>query len=192
MDFRKGQGARSALAGLSFVLPFSLMFGSALSGCGGAGTIIDERYQIRGSRGEVVRDVVTGLEWQRCSFGQNWNGDTCVGEAVKLNWSAAQTAGDQSQGWRLPAREELFTLVYCSSGMCREPWMQNVPCCSESDSPTIVAAAFPNTPDSVFWSGSLHGGSSHHAWGLNFWNGRLSNMNRINELHYVRFVRDVR
>ena len=37
------------------------------------------------ARDHLVVDLRFGVEWLRCTVGKVWNGETCVGEAVRLN-----------------------------------------------------------------------------------------------------------
>lgn len=78
----------------------------------------------------IWRDPKTGLYWDRCSVGQSWNGTTCTGIPLRLNWQDAQDyvkkfTNEQAKGgytnWRLPTIEELTTIRYCSKG-----WEQNI------------------------------------------------------------------
>lgn len=78
----------------------------------------------------IWRDPKTGLMWDRCSVGQLWNGTTCTGEPIKLNWQDAKDyvkkfTNEQTKGgytnWRLPTIEELSSIRYCSKG-----WKQDV------------------------------------------------------------------
>lgn len=78
----------------------------------------------------IWRDPKTGLYWDRCSVGQSWNGTTCTGTPLELNWQDAQDyvqkfTNEQAKGgytnWRLPTIEELTTIRYCSKG-----WRQNI------------------------------------------------------------------
>ncbi len=32
------------------------------------------------TRGQMVIDLEIGIEWLRCSIGQRWNGENCIGE----------------------------------------------------------------------------------------------------------------
>ena len=88
-----------------------------------------------------------------------------------MTWSTA-TAQTAPGGFRLPTREELKSLVYCSSG---DPGYSNIPlsqwCQGSYAQPTIDQAAFANTPSSVFWSASSYAGDSDYAWGVYFGNG---------------------
>ncbi len=74
------------------------------------------RYQeVSGTNGSVMKDSETGLEWQRCSYGQTWNqaSKSCDGDAALMNANAAFEL-TMDGGWRTPTVQELGTLVYCS------------------------------------------------------------------------------
>ena len=112
----------------------------------------------------TVTDVATGLQWMRFSLGQEWKGGTCIGEAGRFTLKAAfdkvktlnlQGGYSDYRDWRLPAKEELLSLVYCSSGRPKT-WNDTGKLCEgEFDRPTIEQQAFPNTPSMpYFWCGS--------------------------------------
>lgn len=105
--------------------------------------------------GSSIRHEASGLEWRRCSIGQNWDGTTCQANTTFHTWKqtldiAASAAGD----WRLPNIQELRSIVE----RCRE-------------SPAINRQAFPATPSSYFWSASPDAGNLDRAWGINFADG---------------------
>ena len=122
-----------------------------------------DRYEVRGSNGDMIYDTTTQLEWQRCSLGQTWNGRTCTGEANPYTWDQARAAADRVSGWRLPTIDELRTLVYCSSGQPARFNSSGRSCSGDYQRPTIVTEAFPETPSSVFWSGSPNAYNSSYA-----------------------------
>ena len=158
------------------------------TGSATVGGLIEGRYQVIGSRGEIVRDAMTGLEWQRCSLGQSWNGQTCTGEAAVYRWKQAREAADEMGGWRLPEKNELQTLVYCSSGQPARFKTSDGLCDGEYQRPMIVAEAFPNTPIYNYWSHSSSGILSVAAWVVNFRSGSAWALNKGYRLH-VRLVR---
>jgi hypothetical protein len=55
------------------------------------------------ARGAVVYDRKTSLLWQRCSVGQRWSNEHCVGKAQTFTWLATRDLG--AGGWRLPTYE---------------------------------------------------------------------------------------
>jgi hypothetical protein len=144
-------------------------------------SIINGRYFDLGDG--TVLDIQTGLQWMRCALGQTWTGATCDGAAKKYNWYAAHSAvkelntngGYAGQcDWRLPSIDELKMLIV------------------ENQKPTIDQQAFPNTPSSLFWSGSPDAYNSDIAWVVNFYYGNAGNAgNAVNrgDNNHVRLVR---
>ena len=121
--------------------------------------LIAGRYEVIGVDGEIVRDVVTGLEWQRCAVGQTWNpsGRTCDGGmGDRFSWEEA-TQLTAPGGFRLPDPDELITLKYCSSGQPDGffPETEWPPCSLDSQRPALVLEAFP-IPPWDYWTSSPH------------------------------------
>ncbi|WP_411359010.1 InlB B-repeat-containing protein [Pseudidiomarina salilacus] len=75
--------------------------------------IIDNRFQIV-EHGHVVRDLDTGLEWQRCLYGQIWNGSHCLGRPLRVPAEEGLVL-TQPNGFSVPTSEELRSIVYCSN-----------------------------------------------------------------------------
>lgn len=120
-----------------------------------------------------VKDLKTGLVWQRCSVGQVWDGSTCVGSPSKYNWAEALALTDAQ--WRLPNIKELFSIVETS---CYQP--------------AINAAVFPNTASDKYWSSSKDHQSTVSSLGVVFdeGNGQDSAIgNHRSNYEYVRLVR---
>ncbi|MBF0205132.1 MAG: DUF1566 domain-containing protein, partial [Desulfamplus sp.] len=103
--------------GLSSDLPTGAVFVVAIFKDGSELYDLPEcRYQeVAGTNGSVMKDSETGLEWQRCSYGQTWNNTskTCDGTATKFSPSDALDLTIEG-GWRTPKIQELGTLVYCN------------------------------------------------------------------------------
>jgi len=149
------------------------------------------RYQIKAD-GHVIEDQVTGLQWARCSLGQEWDGIGCEGWADLLNWTDAikQASKDKTGGindWRLPTIKELSTLAFCSSGE-PEAFANGDGCQGEFDRPTIDQYFFPNTRQSSYWSSSTDANNGSDAWRLGFDNGYGNYNFKINS-YSVRLVR---
>jgi hypothetical protein len=145
-----------------------------------------ERYRFLGKNQGIVEDTRTKLQWQRCSLGQTWTGTTCAGEAKKYDWNEARHIAPAE--WRLPTKEELASLVYCSSGQPAYWKPPSKGCEGAYGKPTIWSAAFPNTPEWNFWSSSPYAYDPSNAWGVNFYNGYV-NVSNKNYANYVRLVR---
>ncbi|MFN3712482.1 MAG: DUF1566 domain-containing protein [Alcanivoracaceae bacterium] len=149
---------------------------------------IDGRYLII-ENGSIVRDVVTGLEWQRCSVGQTWNAQTSTCQGV-----ASQHGGDLANalaaagGFVLPTIEQLRTLVYCSATQQYDSNGNDDECGSGSASPAINQQVFPATPSDFFWSASPHPYYTGYAWTVDFGAGYVSPAHP-GHLYWVRLVR---
>jgi hypothetical protein len=145
----------------------------------------------------TVTDVETGLQWSRCALGQNWQNGLAHGEAQRYPWDRALEAVGQlnRQGgyagyhnWRMPSKEELLTLVYCSNGRFRT-WNHVGDGCRERDKrPTIYQPAFPNTPCWAFWSASTYVSNPGYAWYVSFKHGLVDRISKSYAYH-VRLVR---
>lgn len=153
----------------------------------------DNRYLDFGN-GTVI-DTRTGLQWMRCALGPLWE-ISCLGKINKYRWDQAlQAAIDLNaqggcagyQDWRLPAIEELQSLVLCSSGQPQTWNDTGNRCKGRFKEPTICQITFPNTP-CWFWSASPHTNSSDHAWYLDFFDGS-SSYGLKSGGHHVRLVR---
>lgn len=114
--------------------------------------------------------------WQRCALGQTWDGATCTGAPTRLNWSAALAAAeDHAQAgfddWRLPNRNELASII---EDRCFVP--------------ALNAAAFPDAPNDVYWTGSPVTATVEEAWRVDFADGLIEPAS-TGTLHAVRLVR---
>ncbi|WP_049722419.1 carbohydrate-binding protein [Gilvimarinus polysaccharolyticus] len=127
---------------------------------GGSG-IIDNRFEAR--PGGVVLDLVTGYQWKRCSFGNQWNGSECIGEKQKISSDDDISIGDPTNDWRAARVLELNTLVYCSSG---DRWfwrpfytgfILNPKCEGEFSKPTINTTVFPDVNAGLYLADTSSG-----------------------------------
>ncbi len=108
----------------------------------------------------TVTDRVTGLIWDRCSWGQDPN--TCAGTASLHDWQQALGVAVTANGashkghtdWRLPNRNELESLVKITAS-----------------NPAIDTNAFPNTPSGWYWSSTPYTPAPADAWNVRFDNG---------------------
>lgn len=101
-----------------------------------APTTPNDRFEIRGAE---VKDMKTGLIWQRCLVGYVWNQPkgTCINtyppELSYINWPLALSLADEL--WRLPNINELISITEAA---CTDP--------------AINSSIFPNTPSGNYWS----------------------------------------
>jgi len=129
----------------------------------------------------VVKDKVTGLEWQGCAAGLS--GASCdviddadAGAARTYTWDEALAYCDSldwggHKDWRLPDPYELDSILDAN-------WM----------APWINHVAFPGTPDDYFWSSSLSATSASYAWSVGFGNTVMYGIKRVS-VYYVRCIR---
>ena len=159
----------------------------------------------------VIKDSLTGLEWMRCSVGQEWNekSSTCAGDAKEFKWQEAidhvknlNAKGGYAQrsDWRLPTIRELVSIRHCSSGYDEKytkflgDGKGSVPrqCASNKKSPTVVHSVFPATAATSYWADR----SKDENWTLNFSYGCIIFQHGLNawiyRLFYAYRVRLVR
>ena len=111
------------------------------------------------ARDHLVVDLRSGVEWMRCSVGQQWNGKNCDGKIIRLNHDdvakAIVIANEQLGGhWRLPTRKELEGLV-----------------CAACETIKIDSDSFPQTVPEPYWTGEVNGFAARHFWSVNFMTG---------------------
>ena len=115
----------------------------------------------------TITHKTSALVWQKCSIGQLWNGSTCTGVPNKFNWDeAVKIKSDfaNKTDWRLPLKEELLDLIYCSDG----EYNQQKECANYfANISAINTNYFSNTPNVSFWSSSPFAGNND-AWNVNF------------------------
>jgi hypothetical protein len=154
-----------------------------------------DRYQVKD---DLVKDTKTGLMWMRCSLGQKWDGSTCQGKAEKYNFGESLQVTDYFSrhahagysDWRLPKREELKTLVYCSNGQGgADTDITGRVCNDNSAKPAIEKTAFPETVSSGFWSSSPCDANHACVWGVNFGSGGYSPGDLEYDNFAIRLVR---
>lgn len=112
--------------------------------------------------GQEVTDSTTRLVWRRCGEGTDWDGKTCSGKLVKLDYAgarkAAEAAKSSGKAWRIPTREELVTLYDVKA----------------KKTPKVDGTMFPNATNGPFWAIRAGTDDNLNAWLVNFRNGRVS------------------
>jgi len=121
----------------------------------------------------TVTDATTGLMWQKCSFGQEWDGNECTGSRVRQNWQQALEAAETSNwagydDWRLPNRNELQSLV---------DYSRYFPALD----PLFVSSH-------IYWSSTTYAANLDAAWTVSSNDGRVLPSNKTHN-YYVRAVR---
>lgn len=156
--------------------------------------VMDDRYL--DNNDGTVTDIVTNLTWQRCSVGQVWIGsssamdETCGNEPVNINYLYNQDSISWLNGykekkglnkWRVPTKDELRTLVYCSNTSQYDSNGNNDDCGAKDtfNAPTINTDAFPMTPRARYWNSTNHE--------VSFFSGAVKSGGGNS---YVRLVRD--
>lgn len=115
---------------------------------------------------EIVTDFVTNLDWQ----------DSIESKNIAKNWSDANSycsaleLGGYSN-WRLPTREELFSLI------------------DFSKINSAYSISFKNVTSNSYWTSTTYAKDTNRAWIVYFYDGRLHNEDK-NTLLNVRCVRD--
>ncbi|MEW5849830.1 MAG: DUF1566 domain-containing protein [Myxococcota bacterium] len=112
--------------------------------------------------GPVITDEVTGLEWS------NTVGTSTFDNAAGL--CAALDTGD-ANGWRVPTRIELFTIVDHTQ-----------------QSPAVALGAFADTASAQYWTATLNPRNSAQGLAINFSNGASTQQSRTS-VYNVRCVR---
>ena len=113
----------------------------------------DSRFAIKG---DEVYDSQTKLTWARCSVGQEWKNDHCVGTVTYFNYAEAQK---QASGkWRVPTKDELLSLVDLQRKIF----------------PVTDIAAFPDMDPNHPWYWSSTPNGSSIAWYVDFTDGYSS------------------
>ena len=139
----------------------------------------DSRFEIHG---DTLLDRHTGLLWQRCALGQEWNGEKNLCQLKMeqqrlFTWGEALMAATQSKianysDWRLPNKNELDSIV---DRACTGP--------------AVNEAVFPDTTFAGFWASTPARHSEGYAWQIDFATGTLIALPVETQLS-VRLVRN--
>ena len=124
----------------------------------------------------TVTDPNTGLMWQKCNYGQEWNGSECEGDLALLNWEQALEAAENlswagHDDWRLPNINELLTLVD-----------------DQISHPAMDALFVTDDDNRSYWSSTTQNTWMDRAWRVEFGTGTSFDDSKSDN----RFVRAVR
>jgi Protein of unknown function (DUF1566) len=68
------------------------------------------------NRNGTITDPRTQLVWQKCYYGQTWNGSSCQGDVREIAWFQAMRWAKanrflEKHDWRIPTRAEFETII---------------------------------------------------------------------------------
>ncbi len=165
------QGKKQAFLASGVEQPINLKLDAQLTDAAKAAQQAEaERKKAAEGKGVIVKGK---LMWMRCAMGQTWTGSTCTGNANEYTWYRAKDLRHTFTGysdWRLPTREELLSIRYCSNGVINKTSDNGAysACADGYQKPTINSKDFPNTPDRPFWSASPGAAGTDLAWDVDF------------------------
>jgi hypothetical protein len=152
------------------------------------------RYVISGDNNDVVRDMANGLEWKRCTEGQTWSDvdGYCAGNPTVFEDGAAINI-QQADGFRTPTRDELASLLFCSSNEPAYFPNGSSACYGGAAKPAIVAHIFPSTPYARYFQTSTKHPSHQDVYSaISFESGFGVSASKEGSLLYVRLVRPMK
>ena len=131
------------------------------------------------AKDHMVRDLKNNVIWLRCSVGQQWNGENCIGDVILMDHETIKLAiiiaNEQLGGnWRLPNLEELSSLV------CQE--------CQRGEK--FYKKTFPNTAPRAYWTGERNELVKRSYWTVNFFTGHNYGRFFPEQKMAVRLVKD--
>lgn len=132
-----------------------------------------DNYQVNEG---LVKDSNTGLMWMRCSIGKTWDGSTCKGKEDAIDWEKAMLLPNKFEyagykDWRVPTKDELQSLVYCSSNQTSTDGHGKTACKGKFNRPTVNQKVFPNTPKIWAWTSLEAENDANSVWLVDFYNG---------------------
>lgn len=150
-----------------------------------------DRFSLKPDKqvGAVVVDHQQKLEWMSCFVGQELRQDQCTGTPQRMNWFDAEAVSKQAgNGWRLPGREELMSI------MARQSWHERL---------THLSPHFHGQSSKVFvyWTASRVTNMTNMHWvvsgkedleNLTGNRGRFDLIGKDEEEYEVRLVRNAK
>ena len=116
-----------------------------------------------------TKDNVTNLIWSLQSGSGDW---ITYAQTTLPNATNAATRCGFSDGWRLPTRRELLSIVH-----------------NGNSNPAIDGDYFPSTASSWYWSADSSAPDPANAWIVHFGFGYTNSGNNKTNVNYVRLVR---
>lgn len=151
----------------------------------------------------LYTDENLNVVWMRCSIGQKWDGETCLGFPQQFSWEEAHQLIQELNkekylgydNWRLPHVEELSSLRQCDEWektreiptRDRDGITKKIKRWCTSEQLAINTQIFPKTEKDFYWSSTLLENNSSKVWGVHFGFGNTNYRDR-DEGHYVRLV----
>jgi hypothetical protein len=124
----------------------------------------------------IIKDNGTGLIWQKCSIGQTYSDNDCIGTAIRKTWKESLSSCSEQtldgKNWRLPNINELKSIV--------EDQIY-------SSNTAIHEGFFPHTRMSRYWSSSTSTGDISESWYVDFHHGHTNDGSKT-DTNYVRCV----
>jgi hypothetical protein len=125
----------------------------------------------------TVTDKETQLMWMRCSLGQAWNVNSCVGSISYFNWKAALEEAELTtfagfNDWRLPNVKELESIT---EGACTDP--------------SVNTSVFPGVQSSPYWTSTPVVKTGAQSWQIEFSSGVWTTTEKSNT-RFAILVRD--
>lgn len=142
-----------------------------------SGTPNTHTYSIS-SDGQEVTDNATGLIWQRCVEGKQWDGSSCIGNPDGFMFEEALQRAESKKNysdknWRLPNIKEMAGLIDTSSNKII----------------LFDDNAFPGSPNDQYWTSSSYSTDAFFAWVVHSFYGWVY-YTYTEDTGVVRLVRD--
>ncbi len=99
----------------------------------------------------TIKDTNTGLIWEKCSAGQNWE-KNCEGDSTMMNWESAMNYCKDlklaEMEWKLPSYKEMRTILSLENS-----YDPNGTISTTQYRPAISLTFFPKTEHGYYWLG---------------------------------------
>ncbi|CAH9058897.1 hypothetical protein PSECIP111951_01964 [Pseudoalteromonas holothuriae] len=126
----------------------------------------------------TVTDTETGLMWQTCEFGQDYDSDSesCTSTALQVDWQQALVAAKNNvyagfNDWHVPNVKELASII---EHRCVEP--------------AINQTIFTSTQNDNYWTSTTGGSQIDHAWAYQLADGKNNLKAKTSDV-FLRLVR---